>query len=225
MNIKKQLLEYSDKDFKNFSENIMPDTKEVILGVKIPILRRMAKEIYKKQDWKSFLKKDTNCFEELILQSVIIGLIKKEPDEILEYVKDFIPKINGWGVCDNFCSNLKFAKQNQEVVRNFIQPFFNSEKEYEKRFAFVMLLTYFTDDKYIDYCLKQIDNFKDDRYYAKMAVAWALSICYIKFPQKVLKYLYKSKLDNWTYNKSIQKICESLRVDKKTKNMLKTLKR
>ena len=58
-----------------------------------------------------------------------------------------------------------------------------------------------------------------------MACAWALSICYIKFPTKTLAYLKKSKLDNLTFNKGIQKICESLRVDKESKNKLKALKR
>lgn len=53
----------------------------------------------------------------------------------------------------------------------------------------------------------------------------ALSICYIKLPEKTYKYLKTSQLDNWTFNKSIQKICESLRVDKDTKNMLKCLKK
>ena len=88
-----------------------------------------------------------------------------------------------------------------------------------------MLLEHFIDEDYIDECLERIDEFKDTRYYAQMACAWALSICYIKFPQKTFSYLKKSKLDNWTFNKGIQKICESLRVDKETKTMLKCMKR
>ena len=88
-----------------------------------------------------------------------------------------------------------------------------------------MLLEYFVEAAYIDGCLKLIDEFKDARYYAQMACAWALSVCYIKFPQKTLLYLKRSKLDNWTFNKGVQKICESLRVDETTKTMLKSLKR
>lgn len=223
-NIVKRLLKEANKNYKEFSQNIMPDTDN-ILGVKIPILRKIAKEIYKNYDWKLFLKQNTTYWEELMLQSMVIGNIKDEPQNILKYVKSFIPKLNGWGVCDNFCSNLKFTKNNKTPVWKFIQPYFKSQKEYEKRFAFVMLLTYFLEDEYIDRCLEHIDNFKDSRYYAKMGTAWALSICYIKYPAKTLEYLKKSKLDNWTFNKSIQKICESLRIDKETKNYLKTLKR
>ena len=88
-----------------------------------------------------------------------------------------------------------------------------------------MLISYYIDTEFISDVLKLIDEFKDERYYARMAAAWALSICYTKFPEKTFEYLKKSKLDDWTFNKSIQKICESLRVDKSTKNMLKYLKR
>ena len=160
-----------------------------------------------------------------MLQGMVIGLIKKNPEDILNYVKNFVPKIDNWAVCDTFCSSLKFVSGNKKLVWDFIQPYFKSKKEYDIRFGYVMLLSYYIDTDFIDRVLKLIDEFKDERYYAKMAAAWALSICYITFPEKTFEYLKISKLDNWTFNKSIQKICESLRVDKSTRAMLKCLKR
>lgn len=223
--ILKELYKASNKDYKTFSQKIMPDADEM-LGVRMPILHKMAKNIYKNENWQKFLSENNLKFwEELMLQAMVIGEIKDTPENLIKYVKDFVPKINGWGICDGFCSGLKFAKNNQELVWSFIQQYFESKQEYEKRFAFVMMLNYFVNEKYIDKCLKKFDKFKDERYYAKMAAAWALSICYIKFPKKTLEYLKISKLDKWTYNKSIQKICESLRVNKKTKVFLKTLKK
>lgn len=225
MNIIERFYKEANKDYQTFSKKIMPDADEM-LGVKMPVLHKIAKEIYRNENWPEFLqKKDCQFWEEVMLQAMVIGEIKDKPEKILKFVKDFIPKINGWGVCDGFCSGLKFTKNNQEMVWEFIQPYFNSKYEYEKRFAYVMMLNYFLTDKYIDKCIEHIDKFSDERYYAKMAAAWALSICYIKYPQKTLNYLKKSNLDKWTYNKGIQKICESLRVDKKTKNYLKTLKK
>ena len=177
--ILKKLSKEADKNYKIFNEKIMPDTQNII-GVRMPVLHKIAKDIYKNGYWQEFLKINTDCFEELMLQAMVIGEIKDEPENILKYVENFVPKIDGWGVCDIFCSGLKFTKKNQKLVWDFIRPYFNSEKEYEKRFAYVMLLTYFVNDLYIDKCLKQIDKFEDDRYYAKMAAAWAISICYIK---------------------------------------------
>ena len=225
MNIKQQLIKNSEEKYRKFSQSLIPNINNV-LGVRLPILRKIAKEIYKSENWQDFLKQnDLEYMEETMLQAMIIGLAKNSPENILEMVKFFIPKIDNWSVCDCFCGGLKFASQNQEIVWDFIQPYFKSEKEFEIRFAYVMLLNYFVNENYIDQCLNLINEFKDTRYYAQMACAWALSICYIRFPQKTLGYLEKSKLDNWTFNKGIQKICESLRVDKKTKNMLKCMKR
>lgn len=225
MDIKLQILEKAENDYKEFFSSLIPNINNV-LGVRLPVLRKIAKEIYKSEKWEDFIKQtDCQYMEEIMLQGMVIGLVKKSPEEILELVKDFVPKINNWAVCDTFCVGLKFTNKNKELVWDFIQPYFKSKEEYDIRFGYVMLLSYFIDDDYIDRVLDLIDNFRDERYYSRMAVAWALSICYVKQPEKTLEYLKTSKLDNWTFNKSIQKICESLRVDKSTKNMLKCLKR
>lgn len=225
MNIKQRLLDDSEKDFQQFSAALIPNISNV-LGVRLPKLRKIAKEIYKSGEWENFIKQNKfEYMEEVMLQGMVIGLVKEPPEKILEIVKNFIPKINNWSVCDSFCNSLKFTQQNKHLVWEFIQPYFKSTNEYDIRFAYVMLISYYIDTEFISDVLKLIDEFKDERYYARMAAAWALSICYTKFPEKTFEYLKKSKLDDWTFNKSIQKICESLRVDKSTKNMLKYLKR
>lgn len=225
MNIKQRLLDDSEKDFQQFSAALIPNIRNV-LGVRLPKLRKIAKEIYKSGEWENFIKQNKfEYMEEVMLQGMVIGLVKLPPEKILELVKNFIPKINNWSVCDSFCNSLKFTQQNKHLVWEFIQPYFKSTNEYDIRFAYVMLISYYIDTEFISDVLKLIDEFKDERYYARMAAAWALSICYTKFPEKTFEYLKKSKLDDWTFNKSIQKICESLRVDKSTKNMLKYLKR
>lgn len=225
MDIKQRLISESEKDFQKFSTKLIPNINNV-LGIRIPKLRKIAKEVYKNGDWETFVNIDNlEYMEEVMLQGMVIGLIKKNPEDILNYVKNFVPKIDNWAVCDTFCSSLKFVSGNKKLVWDFIQPYFKSKKEYDIRFGYVMLLSYYIDTDFIDRVLKLIDEFKDERYYAKMAAAWALSICYITFPEKTFEYLKISKLDNWTFNKSIQKICESLRVDKSTRAMLKCLKR
>ena len=225
MNIKERLLKESESNFQKFSASLIPNIDNV-LGVRLPKLRKIANEIYKSSDWQKFLIQNKfEYMEEIMLQGMVIGLIKQNPEEILKYIKNFIPKIDNWAVCDSFCNSLKFTKQNKKLVWDFIQPYFMSENEYDKRFGYVMLLEYFITDDYLDEVLKLIDKFKDERYYAQMAVSWALSICFIKYPQKTLEYLRISRLDDWTFNKGISKICESLRVDKDTKTMLKCLKR
>lgn len=225
MRIKERLKEEAEIDYKKFSAALIPNINNV-LGIRLPILRRIAKEVYTNGEYEKFLNLDQfEYMEETMLQGMIIGLLKKTPEEILHYVKEFVPRINNWAVCDCFCAGLKFTNKNPEIVWKFIQPYFKSNEEYSIRFAYVMLLSYFVRSEYIDEVLSLIDKFRDDRYYAKMAVAWLVSVCYIKYPDKTEEYLLKSKLEKWTYNKSIQKICESLRINKQIKEKLKKLRR
>lgn len=225
MSVKERLIELSEEKYRKFSSSLIPNIDNV-LGVRLPVLRKLAKEIYKSDNWQDFLnQKQSDYMEEVMLQGMIIGLVKDEPQNILNYIKDFVPKINNWAVCDTFCTGLKFTNTNKALVWDFLQMYFQSDKEYELRFGIVMLLSYFIEDFYIDKILKILDKVNHEGYYVKMAVAWAVSICYIKFSEKTQKYLHVSNLDNWTYNKSIQKIIESYRIDKQTKELLKKMKR
>ncbi|RXI67915.1 DNA alkylation repair protein [Clostridium tetani] len=222
--IREEIFELIDEDYKKFSSSLLPNIDN-ILGVRLPELRKLAKKVAK-DDWRKFIDTaDNQYFEQIMLQGMVLGYIKTNIEEILLYVAEFIPKIDNWSVCDSFCGGLKFTKNNMEQVWNFIQPFLSSKKEYEVRFAVVMLLDFYINDEYIDKVLKLLDNVNHPGYYAKMAVAWAVSICYIKFPEKTMDYLKNNNLDDFTYNKSLQKICESLRVDKETKKIIKAMRR
>ena len=156
---------------------------------------------------------------------MVIGLVKDESLLILKYIDSFIPQIDNWAVCDCFCSSLKFAKNNKELVWDFLHKYINSNKEYEIRFVLVMLLNYYIEEKYLNKIFKIIENYQYNDYYAHMGAAWLISICYIKYPEETTKYLLNSNIDTKTYNKSIQKIIESNKIDKKTKNKLKTFKK
>ena len=222
--IREQLFVLAEEEYRIFTSRLLPGTKN-ILGVRLPVLRKIAKEIAK-EDWRNFLKDRTNeYFEETMLQGMVIGYGKASIEEILGYVTDFVPKIDNWSVCDSFCNGLKITKKNKEKVWEFLKPYFSSDKEFHVRFGVVMLLHYYIDDEYIDRVLDTLDKIKHEGYYAKMAVAWAVSACYIKMPEPTLAFLRNNHLDNFTYNKSLQKITESLKVDGATKAFIRTMKR
>lgn len=224
MEIRKRLEKAAEKEYQKFSASLIPNINNV-LGVRVPVLRKMAKELYKTGKYSEIFNIPAKYTEENILKGMLIGLMEAPIEEILPLVRDFIPHIDNWAVCDNFCCGLKVVEENLELFLNFLQPYLKSKKEFELRFSYVILLNYYLKDEYVDSVLTVVDEFSNEGYYAKMAVAWLLSACYVKYPQKTEKYLKKSGLDDWTYNKSIQKICESLKIDKKIKNKLKKLKR
>lgn len=224
MMIREKLLKLAEADYQKFSSNLIPNVDN-ILGVRLPEIRKMAKEIAK-EDWQTYIKMaNDDYFEEIMLQGMVIGLVQCDVKERLELIRNFVPKIDNWSVCDSFCNSLKFTLKNKEAVWQFLMPYFNSSKEYEGRFAIVMLLNYYIEQEYINRVLQTLDDINHDGYYVKMAIAWAISYCYIKFPDETMVYLKKNKLDNFTYNKSLQKIRESNRVDQDTKAMIKEMKR
>ena len=222
--LRDKLFELSDDKFKTFHSRLCPNTDNII-GVRLPLLRQIAKEIAK-GDWRNFLSNSKEeYYEEILINGLVIAYAKCDVEERLNYIESFVPKIDNWAICDSFCNTLKFVNKNKEIMWEFIQPYLKSYNEFEIRFAVVIILNYYITEDYIDLVLKTLDNIKHDGYYVKMAVAWAISMCFIKFEEKTMAYLKDNSLDDFTYNKSLQKICESLRIDKNTKELIKSMKR
>ncbi|MDU6264625.1 MAG: DNA alkylation repair protein [Anaerocolumna aminovalerica] len=222
--IREELFNLADEKYRLFQMGLCPDT-DGIIGVRLPVLRKLAKEIAK-GDWRTYLKNGNNqYFEEIMLTGMVIGCVKTDMEEILKYVGEFVPQIDNWAVCDSFCAGLKFTKLNKSRVWDFLQPYLFSKEEFQIRFGVVMLLDYYIEDDYIDRILNIFNEIDREDYYVKMAVAWAVSMCFVKYEVKTIHFLEENELDDFTYNKAIQKIIESLRVDQETKTKLKKMKR
>ena len=222
--LRDKLFELSDDKFKTFHSRLCPNTDNII-GVRLPLLRQLAKEIAK-GDWRNFLSNSKEeYYEEILINGLVIAYAKCDVEERLNYIESFVPKIDNWAICDSFCNTLKFVNKNKEIMWEFIQPYLKSYNEFEIRFAVVIILNYYITEDYINLVLKTLDNIKHDGYYVKMVVAWAISMCFIKFEEKTMAYLKDNSLDDFTYNKSLQKISESLRIDKNTKELIKSMKR
>lgn len=226
--IRKQLNKNAEEKVAKFNNKLNPNNKQEILGIRIPVLRKMAKELVK-QDWKLYLRQvqsETKLYmEEILLQGLIIGYCKIELDEKLELIKQFVPKINNWLINDTFCPTIKIKKQDLEKVWDFIVPYLKSEKEFEVRFAIIMMLDNFIIDEYIDQVICKLDGVKNEGYYAKMAVAWTMAEIGVKYNEKAMTYLKgNNNLDKFTYNKTLQKMRESFRVSKEQKEELQKMK-
>lgn len=222
--IRQDLFAMQDLKYKEFHGSLCPDMDNII-GVRIPKLREYAKELYKSNNLED-IKIEDKYYEELVIQGMLIGFQTKAPiEEVIKQVKEFVPKINSWAVCDTFCAGLKITKKYQTEMFKVIKEYLKSKQEYEVRFAIVMLLDYYINDQYIAQVLQILNNISLDKYYVQMANAWALSICLIKYYNKTLEFLKTTKIDDFTYNKGIQKTIESYRITKEQKDYLRTLKR
>lgn len=222
----KDLQELADEKYKNFHKSLCPGT-ENILGIRVPILRNYAKKICKENDYKELLDiLQDEFYEETMLRGMIIGLNTKIPfEELQNYIFDFVPRINNWAVCDVFCAGLKVTKKYETGMWKIIQKYLKSDKEFELRFAVVMILDFYIKEDYLKEIFKICDDIKSDKYYVQMAVAWCISLCLIKFYDETVKYLNNCKLDDFTYQKSIQKAIESYRITDKQKDFLRKMKK
>ena len=226
--IKEHILKLVDKKYKEFHSKLCPNTDN-ILGVRVPILRNYAKELSKNYTTDELLKNvDNQYYEEIMLQGMIIGLSKEKDFEVIKkYIKDFVPKIDNWAICDVFCAGLKITKKYKEDMWDFIQTYLKSKNEFYLRFAIVMILDFYIEEEYLERNFEIFNNVRSDKYYVQMAIAWAISICLIKYYDKTIKYLKSKecKLDNFTYNKSLQKAKESFRISKEQKEELQKMKK
>ncbi len=222
--IRDELISLSQSEYKKFTASLIPGCDN-ILGVRIPKIREIAKRIAN-ENYDDYLKNTNEIyFEETMLKALIIGNLKTDIKEIISYSKIFIPKITNWSLCDSFCNELKIIRKHKTEFWDFILPYAKSNKPYFIRTAVAIMLFHFIDDEHTNQMFEIFDNIKHQDYYVKMGIAWAVSICFVKYPNETMKYLKNNKLDDWTYNKSLQKIRESLRIDKKTKDIIKSMKR
>ncbi len=222
--IKDKLFELSDQKYKEFHSGLCPGIDNII-GVRVPVLRNYAKELAKKYNIEELLQEINNqYYEEVMLQGMLIGLEKQDFNTLQKQIRQFVPKIDNWAICDVFCAGLKQTKKHKKEMWNFLQKYLKSNKEFEIRFGIVMILDYYIEEEYLEKIFAIFDDITSDAYYVQMAVAWAISICLIRFYNETIKYLRIAKLDKFTYNKALQKAIESYRITKEQKDELKNMK-
>lgn len=124
-----------------------------------------------------------------------------------------------------FCAGLKITKKHKEQMWKLIQKYLHTDQEFQIRFSIVMILDFYIEKEYLQRDFEIFDRILSTDYYVQMAVAWAISICLIKFYDETLIYLKTAKLDNFTYNKALQKAIESYRITNEQKEVLKKMKR
>ncbi len=223
MNIQKTLFELKDLKYKEFHAKLIPDIeKERIIGVRIPELRKLAKEYSKDNESGIFLKSlPHGYYEENNLHAFLIENIK-DFDKALCETKKFLPYIDNWATCDSFLPPV--FKKNTDKLLPEILKWIKSDKTYTVRYAIVLLMKLYSEENFKEDFLKEVSSIKSNEYYIKMAIAWYFAELLARQYEKTIPYIENHVLDHWTHNKAIQKASESYRISKETKEYLKALK-
>lgn len=212
-----------DGNYQVFVSKGVP-TNRPILGVRIPKIREIAKTV-PKTEIPQILKESPVALEEVLLRGILISRLNY--NDMLVYFDSQVALIDNWCSCDIFCSGVKplIKKHHQDFFEQKIDPLLKSRQSFSVRVGLVLLFSYINPD-YLAVIFDRTERLKDrEEYYVKMAIAWLLAECFIKYPEETLSYLKVSKLPKWTFNKTISKICDSLRVEEDVKNYLRTIRR
>ena len=156
----KELQELIDK-----KENLSPYVFENYHGIRLPELRKIAKQIAKEKRY-DFFKEDHTCFEEETIHAYAIGYCKEDINTLLSFVDQYIPRIKSWSTNDSLCQNMKFARKYQKEMFDYLLTLVPQQDEWKSRVVSVTLLSHYLNDEYIDRVLKILDVlYKDNKRY------------------------------------------------------------
>lgn len=215
------LLSLQDLKYKEFHSGLNSTNLEII-GIRVPVLRNIAKKILKTDVEKFFSLVESNYYEEIFIEGIVLANCSE--DIIDKYLMNFIVKIDNWGICDSFCSSLKIVKKKQGKYWIYFTGLIDPTKEFQTRVSLIILMNYYLNDNYIDRVLKIVSSIKSDYYYINMAISWLLSVAIINYEDKVIELLRSKKLSKFVQNKTISKIQDSYRINKYLKESVKQFK-
>ncbi len=224
MRIIEQLMDLKDPEYAAFQARLIPTIDpELVIGVRVPLARKLAKEIYKAGQYQNFLRElPHKYYDEYILHGMIVSELKAY-DECIAELDRFLPYVDNWAVCDTISP--KCFKKNRERLLAEIVRWSESDAVYTSRFGLEMLMTHFLDEDFDAEYLELPAKVRLDDYYSKMMVAWFFATALAKQWEATIPYIEENRLETWTHNKTIQKARESYRITPEQKEYLKGLKR
>ncbi len=223
VNIQKILIKNSEADFAAFQRRLLPTLPaESILGVRTPLLKKLAAELIKKGGYEPFLSSlPHKYFEENQLHAFIISSFS-DFEKTLGEVSRFLPYVDNWATCDQLIPRA-FGKS-PEALLPYISKWIKSREVYTARFAIGLLMRHFLDERFKSEYLRAVSEVRSREYYINMMSAWYFATALTKRYEETLPYFTERQLDAWVHNKAIQKARESFRVPPERKVFLNTLK-
>ena len=221
--ISEKLFDLQDKAYQAFQSKLMPNVSpDAIIGVRTPLLRKLAAELAGTPQAEEFLRVlPHKYYEENNLHAFLVEKIRNF-DTALTETERFLPYIDNWATCDCFCPRA-FAKHKPELLTS-IRRWLDSDQIYTVRYAMGMLMRYYLDGEFNPEYLAWVAAVHSEEYYLNMMRAWYFATALAKQPEAALPWLTQRRLDVWTHNKTIQKAVESFRISPEMKQRLRALR-
>lgn len=221
--IKSRLFSMADEKYRDFHSKLMPTVpKEKVIGVRVPLLRKFAKEIVKTPEAEKFLSNlPHEYYEENNLHAFLIEYID-DFNMCIAAVSDFLPYVDNWATCDSMSPKV-FKKHKTELLK-YIEKWLSANDVYSVRFGIKMLMEHFLDDDFKSEYPCWVAKINSNEYYIKMMQSWYFATALAKKYDEILPFIENQIPEKQVHNKAIQKAVESYRITDKQKAYLKTLK-
>ncbi len=221
--IQKRLFELRDEEYAAFQSKLTPGiAPEMFIGVRVPAVRKLAKEFSKEPGCGEFIAElPHKYYDENMLHGLLISEIK-DIDLCFEETDRFLPYVDNWAVCD--IMSPKVFKKNKDRLMVKIKEWSASEKVYTCRFGIEMLMSHFLDGDFKKEYLEIPAAVHSKEYYVNMMIAWFFATALAKQWEDTVPFIENKRLDPWVHNKTIQKACESYRITDGQKEYLRSLK-
>ena len=204
-------LAQGNESYAAFNQRIV-NTKMPVIGVRVPDLRRLARELapdMSAADISKLLTVQNKSFDYVLLCGLLITHARLDDQTAIDLVKQYLPHVDSWAHIDVFVEKKRrFAG---EVWWDFALECLQNEDEFTVRYGVISLMTNFLDEAHIDQVFAVLRNVKHDGYYVKMALAWLYATATVHFFELTLAELENEHIDTWTRNKAYQKMRESRR--------------
>lgn len=243
--LRRRLVKLAEPNYQAFARKLLPGV-DSILGVRVPALHSLAQGIARScgaEFLNALLNAPTpddanaasnvkdyvfESYEERLVVGLVVAKTPLDGAAWLDAIAAFSPFIDSWAVCDIFSSSLRVPKDCRAAFWDALDFCAKSSQPFEVRFAVVATLNHFLEKNYLDAIFERANQIAARRlgeYYIDMSLAWLVAESIIRFPNETLKFLEHNYFDDFTFNKSLQKIVESRRVDEATKDEIRRLKR
>ncbi|MCQ2506557.1 MAG: DNA alkylation repair protein [Lachnospiraceae bacterium] len=221
--VQQELLKMEDCEYKTFSSNLMPGVDfEKVIGIRIPKLRKYAKELVKREDIDDFLLTLPHKYhEENNIHAFILEQCR-DFDKTIGMLNSFLPYVDNWSTCDSM--KPKAFKSHKKELWPEIKKWIASEHAYTIRFGIEMLMSFYLDENFDEEQANLVCAIKSDEYYVNMMIAWYFATALAKQWDRIIPYIVEKRMTSWCHNKTIQKARESFRISKEQKEYLNKLK-
>ena len=220
--IQEYLLSQKDEKYRDFTLPLIPNVdKDSFIGVRLPIIKKYAKQIDNKSKEEFLDSLPHKYHEENLLHALILSNIK-DYDEFIKQVDKFLPYVSNWSISDTICN--KYLNKHKDKLIVEIYKWLKSDELYRVRYAVKCLMNYYLGEDFKEEHIEAVSKVKLDDYYVQMMIAWYLATGLAKNYDDFIKVIENKKFAPFIHNKAIQKAIESYRVSDEHKEYLRSLK-